>query len=98
MSFSLSLYVQPNAKQNEVVGWHDQRIKIRLQSPAIEDKANHALIAFLAKQLGMPRNKIILEKGEKSRIKTCKILIEQADLLNNRKIDTPLLQLLQAAS
>lgn len=70
----LAVRVQPGAKANEVVGWiadgqGGESLKIRLRAPAIEGKANAALVDFLAEILGIRARKIILDRGEKSREK-----------------------------
>lgn len=68
----------PNAKQNEIIGWETDPIvgpvlRIRIQSPPVDGKANKALTAFLAKSLDLPKSKIRLTKGATSRIKTFEI-------------------------
>ncbi len=45
---TLRIHVVPNAKINKVVGEHGGAIKIKLRAPAVEGKANAALISFLA--------------------------------------------------
>jgi uncharacterized protein (TIGR00251 family) len=70
----LAIRVQPGAKSNEIVGWvadahGGEVLKIRLRAPAVEGKANAALIAFLAEILGLRSRQIILERGGKSRDK-----------------------------
>jgi uncharacterized protein len=71
----LGVHVQPGAKANEVVGWVTDThggavLKIRLRAPAVEGKANAALVDFLAETLGLRPRQISLERGEKSRDKT----------------------------
>ena len=61
--------VVPNAKRDKVVGEHGAAIKIKLRAPAVEGKANAALIRFLAEQLELPRSAIVLERGRTSRYK-----------------------------
>ena len=70
----LSIRVQPGAKANEIVGWvadaqGAEVLKIRLRAPAIEGKANAALIEFLAEALGLRARHVTLERGDKSRDK-----------------------------
>lgn len=69
----LNCHLQPNAKQTQWVGRHDQAIKIRLQAPAVEGKANQALIRFLADEFGVRKNQISIISGEISRQKRVKI-------------------------
>jgi uncharacterized protein len=69
----LCVYVQPGAKQDKVVGLYQAHIKIQITAPAIENKANHFLGKWLAKQLKVSKAQVILEKGHKSRYKTFRI-------------------------
>ncbi len=66
---TLRLHVVPNANVDKVVGEHGNAIKIKLRAPAVEGKANAALLKFLADQLKIPGRSIILEHGHKSREK-----------------------------
>ena len=70
----LSIRVQPGARTDAIVGWAaDGRggevLKIRLRAPAVEGKANAALIEFLAQSLGLRRSQIAILRGEKAREK-----------------------------
>lgn len=67
---SLFLHIQPNAKKSKILGLFGNRLKIALQAPATENKANLALIEFLANFLGLAKRQIELKSGEKSREKT----------------------------
>ena len=60
---TLSVLVVPNAKQNEIVGWVDGALKVRIAAPPIEGRANEALIRFLAEHLDLSPSEICLEKG-----------------------------------
>jgi uncharacterized protein (TIGR00251 family) len=73
MKLTLLLYIQPGAKKTEVAGEYDERIRIRLQAPPVEGKANEALCEFLAEAFGVRRNQVTLRCGEKSRYKTVEI-------------------------
>ncbi|HZJ14290.1 MAG TPA: DUF167 domain-containing protein [Chthoniobacteraceae bacterium] len=76
----LRLRVVPNAKRSEVVGLHGEAIKIKIQAPAQEGKANAALLEFLAKKLDVPTRQVTLVAGEKSRDKIVAIEgIEETD-------------------
>jgi uncharacterized protein len=69
----LRVHVVPNAKSDSVVGEHGGAIKIKLRAPAVEEKANAALIRFLAEQLKLHRGAIVLEHGHRSRDKLVRI-------------------------
>ena len=65
----LSLHVQPGARRSEVAGIHGDSLKIRVQAPAIDDRANEALLEFVAQRLGIPRRDVTLASGARSREK-----------------------------
>jgi uncharacterized protein (TIGR00251 family) len=70
---TLSLHCQPGAKQTKVVGLHDGCLKISLQAPALENKANELLLAWLSKQLKVPQKQIQFVSGQNSRTKRIEI-------------------------
>ena len=70
---TMSVHVVPNAKIDKVVGEHGSAIKIKLRAPAVERKANAALINLLAERLKVPKPKIVLLRGHKSRDKLVRI-------------------------
>jgi hypothetical protein len=63
------LHCQPGAKKTEVQGIHGDRLKIRLAAPPVEGRANDALIAWLSKELKIPRANIELINGDTGRQK-----------------------------
>jgi len=70
----LSIRIQPGARSDALIGWTtDSRggevLKIRLRAPAVEGKANAALIEFLAQSLGLRRSQIAILRDDKSREK-----------------------------
>lgn len=70
---TLSLHCQPGAKQTKVVGLHDGCLKISLQAPALENKANELLLVWLSKQLKVPQKQIQFISGQNSRKKRIEI-------------------------
>jgi uncharacterized protein len=61
--------VVPRARHNAVEGEYAQAIKVRLTSPAIENRANEALRRVLADCLSVPVSAVRILAGEKSRTK-----------------------------
>jgi len=55
------------------MGWYGQHIKIAVKAPAIDGKANKALITLLAKWFSVRQSKVIILRGESSRIKQVSI-------------------------
>lgn len=69
----IAVQLAPNARQNEVCGVHDDALKIRLQAPPIEGRANEALLRFLADRLGVAKSAVTLLHGQTSKRKVVRI-------------------------
>jgi hypothetical protein len=65
----LAIHIQPGAKRSGVAGLHGERLKLRIAAPAVDGRANDALVAFVAEKLGVPRARVAVAKGERSRDK-----------------------------
>jgi uncharacterized protein len=72
-SIVLEIHGQPGAKRSEVAGVHGDAVRIRIAAPAMEGKANAALLAFLAEIFGVPRKNVTLIRGAHGRRKTVRI-------------------------
>ncbi len=79
----LRVRVTPGARKSEIAGEAGGRLRVRLQAPPVEGKANRELTKFIAKNLGLKKNRVSLAGGEKSREKT--LLLEGLDLPEARK-------------
>jgi uncharacterized protein (TIGR00251 family) len=64
---------QPGARRTEVTGLHGDALRIRVAAPALEDRANAALIEFIAEKLGVPKRDVTLVGGARSREKRLEI-------------------------
>jgi uncharacterized protein len=69
----VAVRVQPRATRNEIAGVMGGALKVRLQAPAVEDRANEALVEFLARLLKRPRVAVRILSGERSRSKRIEI-------------------------
>ena len=72
-SCTLELKTIPNAPRNAVVGWLGPALKVKVHAPALEGRANDALLDFLAEELGVPRRTVTLLRGDKSRQKVIRV-------------------------
>lgn len=72
-SLILKLYVQPKASRTDWSGLHENQIKLKVAAPPVEDQANRALQAFVAKQCKVAKSQVTLVKGHNSRHKTVEI-------------------------
>ncbi len=66
----IALRVVPRASKSEVCGLMGDALKVRLQAPPVDGKANKALIKFLSKELGVPQRSIEILSGETGRNKS----------------------------
>jgi uncharacterized protein len=74
---TFSVKVAPRAKLDEIVGVEGGVLKVRVNAPPVEGKANAALVKLLAKALSVKRSQIEIVRGEKTRLKT--IMVHAAD-------------------
>ena len=65
----LTVIAQPRARRTEFAGTHDGVLRVRLQAPPVDGKANEELIGFLAQALGVPKSAVTLRRGAASRRK-----------------------------
>lgn len=72
----IRVHVQPGAKRNELAGLFQESLKVRLTAPAVDNKANGALVNFLANLLGLRRSQVSLASGQTSRSKSLRVLAE----------------------
>jgi uncharacterized protein len=80
----LPVRAQPGARKNEIAGWHNGRLKVRVTQIPEKGKANQALSKVLAKTLGISRSQISLVSGETSREKVFLIRQVTAEDLSSR--------------
>jgi uncharacterized protein (TIGR00251 family) len=52
-----------------VAGLHGERLKLRIAAPALDGRANDALVAFVAETLGVAKHRVAVAKGAQSREK-----------------------------
>lgn len=72
MPGGIHLYVRvvPGAKKSEIAEVRDTTIRLRLNAPAVEGKANAELVRFIAKWCATRPNKVHVVSGDHSRVKT----------------------------
>ena len=91
----LKIFVRlsPKAKREGIEGVHTdpdgtQRLKIAVQAPPVDGKANEALIKWLSKHLHIAKSTITLVSGTTDRSKTLLITGECSELI--KKLETSL--------
>lgn len=73
VSCTLQIKAVPGAPRSEVCGWLGEHLKVKVQAPPVEGKANEALLRFLAETLELPPRAVSLVRGGTSRLKLVRI-------------------------
>ncbi len=69
----LRVRVQPGAKRDELLGFQEGVLRIRLAAPPVEGRANKALIALLSEALHVPKASVAVVAGYTSRDKLVEV-------------------------
>jgi uncharacterized protein (TIGR00251 family) len=72
-SCTLALKTIPNAPRNELAGWLGDALKVKVHAPALDGRANEALLDFLAAELRLPRRAVSLVRGARARQKVVRV-------------------------
>jgi uncharacterized protein (TIGR00251 family) len=67
------IHVVPKSAKNEVAGVQGDAVKLKINAPPVEGKANAACIKFLSEILGVRKNQVNIVSGHTSRKKTVAI-------------------------
>lgn len=78
-SVIVDIHVMPNAARTQIQGLYDGALRVRLQAPPVDGKANLALQDWLARQLGVPRSAVELVRGSTSRRKQLRVTARHAE-------------------
>ena len=69
----INVRVQPKAKRNRIEVVDDQNLKVYVTAAPESGKANDAVIALLSKTLKVPKSRMSIVRGQKSRDKLVRI-------------------------
>jgi len=70
----LRLRIQPKASKDAFIGpYGEEEYKVSLTAPPLDGKANEHLLKFIAKAFGLPRSRILLVSGDRSRSKCLRL-------------------------
>lgn len=71
----LNIHVQTRAKENAITGLHGDRLKLRINAPPVDNKANQHIINYLADEFSVKQSDIKFISGLKHRDK--QLIIKQ---------------------
>jgi hypothetical protein len=66
----IALHVIPNASKSQLIGEHNGALKIKIQAPPVDGKANEAIVAYFAELLNLSKVKIEIVRGDKAKSKS----------------------------
>jgi uncharacterized protein len=84
-SVTISVRVQPRSRRDEVVAVRGGVVVIRVVAPPLDGRANVAVCRLLAGRLGVPRSRVSVVRGQRSRDKLVRI-----DGVDQAEVDTAL--------
>ena len=76
--------MHPNAARNELAGFVEGVLRVKVAAPPVKGRANKELIAFLAQKLGLSKGDLVILKGHTSRNKVISIVGLTREELNRR--------------
>lgn len=72
-ALEIALHVQPRARKTEIAGEFNGALKLKVMAPPVDDAANKAVIQFFATLFSIPKSRVEIVSGEKSREKKVRI-------------------------
>lgn len=75
----ISIHAVPRASKTEVCGMQGNALKLRLQAPPVDGKANKAISKYLAELLDIPARNVSIVVGDTGREKIFQVVGISAD-------------------
>ena len=63
----------PRASKSEIAGADPEWLRVRLQAPPVDGKANAALVELFAETFGIPKRSVAILTGDTSRLKRVRL-------------------------
>jgi uncharacterized protein YggU (UPF0235/DUF167 family) len=83
----IEVRVTPGAREDEVVGWRDGTLRVRVRAAAEQGKANEAVCRVIGEALGIPKSFVTVTRGSVSRRKLVELEgIDEGEL--QRRLDS----------
>jgi uncharacterized protein len=73
MVMQIKIKVTPRAKQNRILGWQGNVLRVHIMAPPVDGRANEALIKFLADEWGVAKSNVKIIRGQAGREKILEI-------------------------
>ena len=73
----IQVYVTPNAREARVVRVSEGQFEVRVDERAVGGRANKRLVEILAEHFKVPKSRITILKGTRSRDKTVQVKLDR---------------------
>ena len=70
---AIDIRVIPRSGRTELAGIRNGALLVRINAPPVEGAANDELVAFLARTLGVPKQRLAIVSGARSRAKRVRV-------------------------
>jgi len=81
----LRVRVVPRASRSEIIGVHDDVLRVRLAAPPVDGAANRELLKLIAKRFKVPASAVSLVAGNNSKNKVVRIENPSREVLSKMK-------------
>ena len=85
---TIRVRVQPKASSNQILGFREDVLRLRVTAPPEDGKANAAVVRLLAQTLGISRSDLEVVRGHSSRDKFIRVTSLSAPEVR-RRLDSP---------
>jgi uncharacterized protein (TIGR00251 family) len=83
-NISIQVRVQPNAARNEVVGFTDDVLQVRVAAPPVKGRANRELADFLSHILQVSKSRVTILRGHTAKNKVIAVSGLSREEVNRR--------------
>lgn len=73
-NLKVAVRLQPRASKPGIVGWEAGALKVKVNAPPVDGKANEALILLLSEAFKVPKSRLAVVQGQTSRNKIVEFL------------------------
>jgi len=70
---TIGIHLQPGAKRNEIVGFREGLLYVKVAALPQKGQANRALLELMAQTLGIPKSNVEIIRGQSSRSKVISV-------------------------
>lgn len=70
----ISVRVKPNSKKGDLILQTEEGLSVYLRAKPAENEANESLIRLLSEHYKVPKSRISIKRGQKSKLKVVEIL------------------------